>query len=282
MKILVTGGTGTVSSYVKTVFKDHDVILTDKRSFDVTKKYKIKRYISKVKPDYIFHFAALTNVDFCEENKNTAKKINAFGTKNIADVCKLYSILLVYISTSAVFKGDTPPLDGYSEDDAPDPANYYGQTKLLGEQAIKNTLKEYIIIRAGWMIGGAKKEKKFLSYITNEIKQAKTIYAVDDKFGTITYAKDLLVFIRKLLLNKKFGLFHYGSKGICSRYEIAKVVRNIVNKNAKIKPVSSEKFSKRFPAPRPTYEILKSNKIPFNKHWTSVLRRYVSEELLSL
>lgn len=281
MKILVTGGAGTVGSYVKMVFGKNKVTLTNKESLDVAKKNEVKKYINKNKPDYIFHFAALTNVDFCEENKKEASEINASGTKNLADVCKLYSIPLVYISTSAVFKGDVLPSDdGYSEDDTPNPANYYGKTKLLGEQAIKNALKKYIIVRAGWMIGGAKKEKKFLSYIINEIKQGKTVFAVDDKFGTITYAKDLLFFIKKLLISKKFGLFHYGSKGICSRYEMAKVVANVVNKRAIIKPVSSDKFSKGFPAPRPTYEILKSIKAPFKEHWKKILKRYLTKEYL--
>lgn len=279
-KILVTGGGGVLSSYVKGVFIKNQVILADKKSFDITKKAETRKIIKKVKPDFIFHFAALTNVDLCENDKKMARKINYFGTKNVANVCKLYNIPLVYISTSAVFKGINPPLGGYSEKDKPNPANYYGKTKLAGEKYIKSTLKKYIIVRAGWMIGGAKKEKKFLSYITDKIKEGKTVNVVNDKFGTLTYTKDLLIFIEKLLSGQKYGLFHYGSSGICSRYDIALFVKNIINKKAEIVPVSSNKFTKTFTAPRPKYEILKSKKIPFKTDWKKVLGNYIKEELL--
>lgn len=277
-KILVTGGYGTVGSYVKEVFNNSNVILTDQDSMDITRLEMIKNTIESVRPDVILHLAAITDVDLCERNEVLAEKVNFRGTENIARVCKTYDIPLVYISTSAVFDGKSP--NGYSELDSPKPSNVYAKTKLLGEKAIIETLNKYLIIRAGWMIGGGNREKKFISYIVAKIKKGETIRAVNDKFGTIAYAKDLLDFAKKRLENSEFGLYHYGCKGICSRYEIACLVRDIVNNNSKVIPVASKEFQKQFPAPRPTHEVLQSIKIPFKKNWDTVIKDYIRNEII--
>lgn len=277
-KILVTGGFGTVGGYIKKVFKNSKVILTDKNTLDVRNPKDIKNCIEGVKPDIIIHLAALTNVDFCEKNEDLAMDVNFRGTQNISKACKKYNIALVYISTSAVFYGGN--LDGYSEEDIPNPSNIYAKAKLMGENSIQKTLSKFLIIRAGWMIGGGKKEKKFISYIVDKIKNGNTVYAVDDKFGTITYARDLLRFVKERLKKSEFGLYHYGSKGICSRYDIACHIRDMLNKNANIIAVSSKKFEKVFSAPRPKYEVLRSIRMPFTATWKKVVKDYIIKEII--
>jgi len=277
-EILVTGGFGTVASYVKEVFNNSNVILTNKDSMDVTKPEVVQNTIESVDPDIVLHLAAITDVDLCERDEALAEKVNFRGTENVARICKVYDIPLIYISTSAVFDGKNS--NGYSELDSPNPSNVYAKTKLFGEKAIIKTLNRYLIIRAGWMIGGGKKEKKFLSYIVDKIKKGETIRAVNDKFGTVTYAKDLLAFAKERLIKSEFGLYHYGSKGVCSRYDIASLIRDILNKKSKIVSVSSQEFKTKFPAPRPKYEVVRSVKIPFRRSWDEVIREYIANEIV--
>ena len=276
-KILVTGGRGTVGSYVKTVFNKSTVFLPGKEILDVTKLDQVERSIKKINPDLIIHLAALTNVDLCQINERLAVKINAEGTRNIAIMCKKYKIPLVYISTSAVFEGKNKK--GYSEKDIPKPVNIYSKTKLLGEKIINKEIKNYIIVRGAWMIGGGKKEKKFISYVFDRIKNGETVSAVDDKFGTLTYAKDLLIFIRKRIFHNEFGLYHFGSSGICSRYDIANFIKKEINSNSKIIPAESAEFEDKFSAPRPDFEVIKSDKYPFKNSWQTVLKNYINNDL---
>lgn len=279
-KILVTGGLGTVGSYAKAVFNENAVFVMGKDDLDVTNIDNIEKIFDKIKPTSIIHLAALTNVDICEKNPDLAQKINFDGTRNIALIAKKYNIPLVYISTSAVFDGKTLPSEGYSEKDLPQPANEYAKTKLLGEKIIKKIVKNYIIVRGAWMIGGGKKEKKFISYIFDKIKKGNALRVVDDRFGTLTYARDLLEFLKERLNKKEFGLYHYGSKGMCSRYEIAKFIKKKLKSDSTIIPVSSTEFEEQFPAPRPTYEVIQSTKFPFESSWQNVLNKYIENDLL--
>lgn len=279
-KILVTGGMGTVASYAKAVFRNDAVFVMGKGDLDVTKIENVEKVFKKIKPATIIHLAALTNVDFCEKNPDQASKVNADGTKNIALMAKKYHVPLVYISTSAVFDGKKLPNEGYSEEDKPKPVNIYAQTKLLGEETIKKTVNNYIIVRGAWMIGGGKKEKKFISYIFDKIKNGETLKVVNDRFGTLTYAKDLLAFVKERLKKKEFGLYHFGATGMCSRYDIANFIKTELNSKATIIPVSSKEFINQFPAPRPTYEVIKSIKFPFKSSWQNVLKRYIKSDLL--
>lgn len=279
-KILVTGGMGTVASYAKAIFNESAVFIMGKADLDVTKIDQIEKVFDEIKPTAVIHLAALTNVDLCEKNPDLATQINTSGTKNIVVMTKKHNIPLVYISTSAVFDGKNLPDGGYSEEDKSQPANIYAKTKLLGEKAIEKNLKNYIIVRGAWMIGGGKKEKKFISYIFKKIKNGETLRVVNDRFGTLTYAKDLLEFVKERLNKKEFGLYHFGSMGMCSRYDIANFIKKELKSSSIIKPVSSKEFSEQFPAPRPIYEVIKSVRFPFKSSWQTVLKNYMKTELL--
>lgn len=279
-KILVTGGYGSIGSYVAQIFNKSKVILAGKDSLDVSKKNHILKHVNKYTPDLIIHLAALTDVDLCEKKKKLAMDINFNGTKHVASVCKKYNIPLVYISTAVVFDGKNPPLNGYTEEDIPSPINVYGKTKLMGEEIIKSLLKKFLIVRIGWLIGGGKKEKKFIKHVFQKIKNGETIYAVNNIFGTLIYGKDVVRFIKERLKNNEFGLYHLACSGICSRFDMALALKFILNSKSKIIPVNAKKFEGAFPAPRPKKQVLRSIKKSINKSWKDSLGEYVRNELL--
>jgi dTDP-4-dehydrorhamnose reductase len=276
-KILVTGGGGTIGSYVTEVFGDCDVILAGRDMLDITMKNQVLEQVKKYKPDVIIHLAAITNVDYCEENELVATKVNFEGTKNITMVCKKYQIPLVYISTATVFDGKNPPNGGYTEDDNPSPVNVYGKTKLLGEKVISKILKNYIIIRIGWLVGGRENDKFFISYMSKKILRGEHISAVNDIFGTIAHAHDMLDFVKEKLSREETGIFHFACKGACSRYDIAVLLKGILNPSIKVNPVSAQSFKKEFPAPRPKYQMLQSKRHSFQRTWKSTLREYIKK-----
>ncbi|MDO8658550.1 MAG: NAD(P)-dependent oxidoreductase [Candidatus Levybacteria bacterium] len=279
IKILITGSKGTLGSYVSKIFKDkkYELLLTSRMDFDITNKSQIEKYMLKTCPDFVIHLAAKTNVDECERDSQNALLVNTTATEHIAQACKKIGSKLIFISTTAVFDGKKK---GYTESDIPGPINTYGKTKLMAEEKIKEILKYYYIIRAGWMIGGGNHEKKFVSYIIKQLNQ-KEIKVVNDKYGTITYAKELVEFIKKIIEGKFiFGLYHFGSSGICSRFDIAKRIIKILEKDNKIVPVLSKEFEHMFYAKRPKYEVLKSKKIPFVSTWKKSLENYLRYEII--
>jgi dTDP-4-dehydrorhamnose reductase len=276
-----------VGSYAPGVFSDYELILTDSvecpHVLDVREPADVRDMVGDAKPDVVLHLAAATDVDRCEKEPDWAYHSNAIGTQNVVYACREFDTTLVYISTAGVFWGDKA--DPYIEFDEPRPANVYGHSKLAGERYVAHSLRKYFIARAGWMVGGGRKDKKFVGQIARLITEGRTkLKAVDDKLGSPTYAKDLLVGIEKLLGTELYGLYHMVNEGVCSRYEVALEIKDIIqNDDVSIEPVSSAHFP--LPAPRARSEAMRNLKLELLKihrmpSWQAALREYVSGELM--
>lgn len=286
-RILITGAAGMVGSYVQEVFNGINLTLTDIRGdlthLDVRDPQVVMSAIKEDSPDVVLHLAAETDVDLCEKDPDLSYHTNAIGTQNVALACQAMNCIMVYISTAGVFWGDkqTP----YTEFDIPRPANVYGKSKLAGEQIITSLLNRYYIVRAGWMIGGGKKDKKFVGFITRRIINSdRHLKIVNDKFGSPTYAKDLLCGIKNLLSTGYYGLYHMVNNGSTSRYEIALALCEIIERSdIKIEPVSSAYFP--LPAPRARSESMRNLKLDLlglniMRSWEIALSDYVLNELV--
>lgn len=286
--ILITGAGGVVGSYAPSVFSANDLLLTDLvesrgiSQLDVTDTDAVHAAIRTTRPDVVLHLAAATDVDRCEQDPDVAFRVNAIGTENVAHACRESGALLVYISTAGVFGGGKP--DPYTEFDAPDPANIYGHSKLAGERTVSSMLDRYFIVRAGWMVGGASLEKKFVGMMIRQLEAGAThLRAVHDKFGSPTYAPDLLRGIRTLLDTNRFGLFHMVNDGSCSRYDVAVALCELLGRDdVDVEPVSSAAFP--LPAPRARSEAMRNYKLelhglPRQRPWKDALETYVLTEL---
>lgn len=265
-KILITGANGMVGSYMNFGIK------TDITTLDITKEDEVKKVFDNYQPEIIIHMAAETDVDKCEKEPINAYKINTLGTYNIAKYAKIFNAKMVYISTSAVFDGkiDKP----YYEEDMPNPQSVYARTKYLGELIVKDIVSDYLIVRAGWMFGGGpKKDKKFVAKIIKQLNLSE-IKVVNDKMGSLTFAKDLVESIQLLLKENKVGIYHLVNKGICSRYDIALEITKILKPSIKIIPVSSDYFN--LTAPRGNETISSRNNIM--RPWQDALKEYLSTE----
>lgn len=278
MKFLITGGNGVLAQYLIPLQKNHILLSPDHEELDIIDEKAVNTYFQKNSPEIVIHLAAKTDVDWCENNPKEAFLVNSEGTKNIAKACKDMGSFLVYVSTAAIFNGEK---NIFYEDDNPAPINTYGKSKLQGERYIQEILKKYLIVRAAWLIGGGRKERKFVSYIVDQlINGTKEIKAVNDKFGTITYAKELAELIRDFLVEEKMGIFHFSSKGICSRFDIAKEILSITGRKVSLTPVSSTYFLNKFSAPRPKHEVIGSRKIEFPNTWEKSLENYLRNEII--
>jgi dTDP-4-dehydrorhamnose reductase len=277
--ILVTGARGMVGSYAKEVFGDEKLILTDIPEMDVTKPDLVFELISKYRPSVVLHLAAETDVDKCEKEVEHAFRTNAMGTQNVALACQKHQAVMVYISTGGVFNGAKGQV--HTEFDNPDPINIYSKAKYGGEKIVRSVLDRHYIFRAGWMIGGGQsRDKKFVGKIIELCKTRKEIEVVNDKFGSPTFARDLMAGIKKIIQTGYFGLYHLANTGACSRYEIALEIVKLLDIDVEVKPVSSEKFP--LPAPRAASEAMRNFKLDLlginpMPTWKEALAEYIRE-----
>ncbi len=295
-KILVTGCGGMLGEAVFNYFKDKaevfptDIDLNEKwlTYLDVRDYDSVRKAILEIKPDYVFHLAALTDLEYCEKHPNEAYLTNAFGTENIALLCAEFDIVMVYISTAGVVDGKK---EFYTEYDEPNPLNIYGNTKYIGENIVKGNVQKYFIFRAGWMMGGGdKKDKKFVNKIIKQIKEGKKeLFVVDDKLGTPTYTYNFVENMEAAINTPFYGLYHMVSEGGGSRLEVAKEIIKILNvQGIKVTRVDSDYFKKEYFVPRPVSEQLINFKLTLRglhraRNWRinlgDYLRKYFIDSL---
>jgi len=295
MKILLTGAAGMLGSSMIPILKEagHEIYATDKNPevgvdfLDVRDYGRVLELSTELQPDFIFHLAAETDLEICENDPHYAYDTNTIGTQNVALICKKLRIKMVYICTAGIFDGEKDAF--YNEFDEAIPLSVYGKSKYEGEKFVKNLLDEYFIFRPGWMIGGGKKDKKFIGKLIQQIRAgAKEIYAVDDKFGTPTYTNDLSKNILKVVETEFYGVYHAVCRGSASRYDVACEMIRIMNRpDIKVKVVHSDFFAKDYPVNRPQSEMLDNFMLELRglnqmRNWRDILPEYLEANFSDL
>ena len=191
-------------------------------SLDITDKEAVTRILKETAPDVVVHCAAWTAVDLAEDadKQETVQKINAAGTQYIASACKELDCKMIYLSTDYVFDGQgTTPWKPDCKDYKP--LNVYGQTKLLGEQAVANTLEKYFIVRIAWVFG--QNGKNFIKTMLTVGKNHDKLTVVNDQIGTPTYTFDLARLLVDMAESEKYGYYHAtNAGGYISWYDFTK------------------------------------------------------------
>jgi len=228
---LVTGGSGLLGEKIlallaedsdyKTAFtcNKNEILLEGCNSFhlDITDLEEVDKIIGRVSPDVTIHTAALTNVDYCEKNPEEASRVNSLGTGNVAEACEKAGSKLVYVSTDYVFDGKKGM---YKEEDATNPINHYGQTKLEGEKAVQQ-LPGHLIVRPS-ILYGWHRNPNFVTWVIKELEQNNRIRIVNDQFNTPTLADNLAELILELTRTDKQGIFHASGSERINRLNFAK------------------------------------------------------------
>lgn len=232
-KILITGGNGTVASYFDFGIK------STRLDFDITDINQVSEFIKKNKPETIIHLAAETDMAKCEADPAHAYFVNTVGTYNIAMSAKIFGAKMIYVSTDAVFPASEK---AHNVGDVEHPESIYGHSKYLGELAVKGLSSDYIIARTSWIFGGGKdRDKKFVGKFIPQLDKSEVI-TVNDQFSSPTYAKDFVQMLKQLIMDGKTGTFHVVNLGTASRYDMAKVIVETLNKKPKIVPTSAKTY----------------------------------------
>lgn len=278
MKIIVTGSKGQLGSEVVLQLKrtGWDAVEAEPPVFDLTDADGVKTFMEKSGADGVVHCAAYTNVDAAETEKELCGKVNADGTRNLAEVCKSLNIKLLYIGTDYVFdgEGDAP----FETDDAKNPLNYYGLTKLEGEREAARLCKKLFIVRTSWLFG--KNGGNFVKTMLRLASEKKEIKVVRDQVGSPTFAEDLAVLLCEMLKSEKYGVYHATNEGFCSRAEFASKIMELSHSDVKITPVASAEYESA--ARRPANSRLSKSSLDKNgfgrlPRWEDALRRFLAE-----
>jgi dTDP-4-dehydrorhamnose reductase len=220
MRIVITGATGQLGRALQKGLTAQGLNVLNTPRFDITDHTMVQQ-LSALNPELVIHCAAMTNVDGCAADPDTAFKINAFGAQNVAHACLRCNAEMVYISTNEVFDGRAE--QPYREEDRPNPINPYASSKRTGEQMVARYLKTGLyIVRPAWIFspGG----HNFPAKIIAAADAGKTLRVVTDEVSNPTYAPDLAQAISQLIETRVYGIYHFTNAGYCSRYDFAQEI----------------------------------------------------------
>ena len=241
LKILVTGVKGQLGYDCVRELKERgykNVLGIDKDELDITNEEAVHKYINNYKPDIVMHNAAWTQVDKAEQMPDLVYKVNALGTKYIAEACKEVNATMFYISTDYVFdgKGDKP----FEVDSPKNGLSVYGKTKSQGEDFVTSTLSKYFIIRISWVFGI--NGNNFIKTMLKLAETHKELNIVCDQVGSPTYTYDLSKLMCDMMETNKYGIYHATNEGYCSWAEFAEYIFKMSHKNVKVNYVTTEQY----------------------------------------
>lgn len=265
MKIILLGASGQLGQEWQLQFDRRsdgiDLLAYSSTQLDITHYQEISDELRDQKPDVVINCAAYTDVDGAEENRQLAQKVNVEAVLYLAELSKELEFKLVHYSTDYVFPGDR--LDrqefpnGYPENHRADPINWYGKTKWEGEQAVRQTNENHLIIRLSWLCGQF--GNNFVKTMLKLGRERDKVEVVNDQHGSPTFAENVVTNCLKLLDMGFTGTFHITSKGLITWYDFARSLFSISGMDVNLIPVSSEAFSTK--AKRPYFSKLSTEKL---------------------
>lgn len=220
---------------------------------DISDTTKLKQIISEIRPEILVNACAINNVDYCETHHEETKKINIDVVEQLSELSSSLGIKLVHLSSDSVFDG-TKTL-AYTEDDIPNPINYYGNSKMLGEKfTLKNS--NNLVVRTtvlyGWLIkplinipSSSMKSENFVQWFVNKLKSNEKIKIITDEISSPIIADDFAKSILYLIKNDYSGIFHSAPKIQITRYDFCVKLANYLGLDDKlIEPTTNKELGR--------------------------------------
>lgn len=250
MRVLIFGGSGLVGSkFINLYSKNFDISAPDASSVDILNKDQVTKVTQEFNPDVVINFAAYTQVEQAESQKDDQNGIcyliNAIGAKNVAQVVKEFDKKLIHISTDYVFDG-TKLWSPYTEEDKPNPINWYGQTKYFGEQFILGSGCLATIVRICMPFSAFYEIKKDIArFFLEKLQKGEEIKAIEDQRITPTLVSDIAAALKILIEADPNGFYHVSSTDSVSPLEFAKTIAETFKLNySLISPISFDEYNK--------------------------------------
>jgi dTDP-4-dehydrorhamnose reductase len=240
------------------------VVALDRAGLDITDVFRVRSALQDLRPDVVVNAAAYTQVDRAEEEPDLARRVNAEAPRLLAEEAARHGALLVHFSTDYVFDGQKGA--PYEENDAPNPLNVYGATKLAGENAIREHSDNHLILRTAWLYGLT--GRNFLRTILGLARERDELRVVDDQVGSPTWSHWLAEKTAEIvdLAIRQEGLrgtFHVAGGGSTTWYGLARAaIESWVNgggRPCRVVPIATSEYPT--PARRPPYSALSTGRM---------------------
>ena len=254
MKVLIAGASGQLGLALQESLGNHQVTPFSHEQLDITEIDSIRGAIRKTASQILINAAAYTDVDGAQSNEKAAHAINAQGCKNLAIACNEAKLPLMHISTDYVFDGTaTTPYDEFSPTN---PQSVYGQSKLEGEEAIREAHPLHWIVRSSWLYS-TRGYNFALTMLSQQHRES--VQVVNDQHGSPTYVPHLARSLVALAEQGDYGTYHIAGLGVTSWYELTCALYQALDIRTRVEPCDTNRYPR--PAPRPKFSALATRRI---------------------
>jgi len=265
--VAATGLTGLIGSRLEELLsRDFEWLgLRYEDGFDITSSEKVDKAISSFNGEAVLHLAAFTDLNAAWKQRGDKTgmcyQINVEGTRNIAKACQKNGKYLIHVSTDAVFGGDKQ--SAYTEEDKPNPIEWYGQTKLWAEEEVAKSGVKAAIVRFAYPFrAGFEPKKDFVRKIIDQLKSGEEISMFGDTVFTPTFIDDIAVAMRAILTKKPAGIFHVVGSTQLPPLAAAEEIAKVFDLNEKlILPQKFDDYLKSGGRPYPKFAGLSNEKL---------------------
>jgi dTDP-4-dehydrorhamnose reductase len=275
--VLITGANGFVGSYLSRLLLDeYRIVATGKgacrldinhtnfryESLDFTDEKEVAAVLKAHQPDVIVHAGALSKPDDCEGDRAAAYQANVAATTYLLKEAARLGSFFVFLSTDFIFSGEEEGM--YSEEDLAAPVNYYGQTKVEAETAVRQYPFDWSIVRTVLVYGKAHGGRdNILTMVAKNLQSGKPLRIYNDQVRTPTYVEDLAQGIKTIIDRRAAGVFHLSGEDVRTPYQMAvEVAEYLGYEGSLIEKVTEQTFSQ--PARRPLrtgFNLAKAKKV---------------------
>jgi dTDP-4-dehydrorhamnose reductase len=279
VRVLITGAGGQLGHDLQRAFAGdphHEVVACTRAELDLSSRDSVLQVVTTVAPDVVVHAGAWTNVDGCETEPDRAWRVNALGTRHVAEGSRLAGARVLYVSTDYVFDGTaTSP---YTEWSPTNPLSMYGASKLAGERELG---PGDTVVRTSWVCGpdGA----NFVKTMLRLAGERESLTVVHDQHGCPTFTPDLAAAIKLLAVRRLPGVFHVTNQGATTWFEFARAIFAAAGLDpGRVQPIPTSELQPARPAPRPAFSVLDNAALrlcdlPLLPDWQAPLERMVKE-----
>lgn len=248
----------------------------DREELDITNAREVGERILAWKPELLINTAAYNAVDTAEDEPAIAMLLNGTAVLHLRDAAEKCGALFVHYSTDYVFDGART--EGYTEDNEPHPVSVYGQSKKTGEDAVRASRGRWYLIRTSRLFGSpgisAGSKKSFPDLMIQIAREKGKVSAIDAEVSSPTFVDDLATATLEIIkAGLPSGIYHRTNSGSCTWYEYAKVALAAARVEARVEAVMPDSFPRK--APRPTYSILLTTKLPPLRPWHEALDEFL-------
>ena len=273
MRIAITGAGGQLGRALSTALsQEHDLILLRHADFELGRPDSVEQLVA-TGAELVIHPAAYTDVDGCARDPERAYRVNGLGTQYVALACRRLDAPLIYISTNEVFDGATTT--PYLEYDRPAPINAYARSKWAGEQAVRELLDRFYIVRVAWLFGG---ERNFVRTVLRLAAERDSLAMVADEIGNPTYAPDVAKAVARLIQLSFYGTYHLVNEGIASRFDFAAAILRLSSREqVALRPIKLSDYTRDslVPTYTPLHNIAAAALDIRLRPWPEALEEYI-------